>query len=410
MSLEIKEPDLFSVIVLHYNQEKWIKTALDSVFAQDYSNIELIIADDCTPGLRSDVICAYVEQNKGHNISRTIYQFNQENLGTVKNVNQAVKAAHGKYVLFFAADDCLWDSHTISNYAKSLDSLPDDLYVASSQCYMMDVKLEEVFGPFVNVPIALQLNQDTAQEQYRKMAFSCLYAMGATAMKASIWQKYGYFDESYKIIEDWSFFLHLTRSGTKITFFSFGGLKHRDGGVSHYNTAFNQMHIPPHVLDYKDDSLTIQEREILPFLPAFSSLEQEILLNKYEAEREAFKIHSAGRKRIRRIDLIRKNKKLYLKRGLRSLITKSPIYRKALMKGLLGLIGTLLLMYVAIIIGNLASGTVSAALPGIVYLQVGIWLVVGLLVLLAILYLLMFGLSLSYFLWKQKIALFSSEK
>lgn len=410
MSQDLREQDLFSVIVLHYNQEKLIHTAFDSIFAQDYNNIELIVADDCTPGINTAAICSYIQDKKGNNISNTIFQFNTENLGTVRNANQAIKAAHGKYVLFFAADDSLWDKQTISNFAAALQSLPEDQYVASAQCYMMDVNLDEVFGPFVNAPIALGLNQESADTQNRKMAFSCMYAMGATAMKASVWEKFGYFDETYKIIEDWSFFLHLTRNGSKITYFNFGALKHRDGGVSHHSATFNQVGLPPHVLEYKNDLLLIQEREILPYLKNLPRLDQNMLLNKYEKEREAFKIYSVNRKRTRRIELVLKNKVLYLKKLVLSIIEKSPEYRKSLQQSVFGLLSAMLLMYLIIVVGKYAATLTDIWLPGMVYVQAGIWLVFGLLVLCVAIYLFMASLSTAYFLWKQKVAFFSSEK
>ena len=307
----VKHVEQFSVIVLHYNQQRFLCESLDSVMKQDYCNIELIFADDCSSNLDIKAIQEYVEKNRTPNITNVIYQVNEKNCGTVNNVNQALKAASGAFVMFFAADDKLYDSQVLNNFATALSALPENQFMVSGQCDMLDEDLSEMIGAFVNVPLALDLNRQSAQVQFQKMAFSCLYAMGATAVRSEMYKKYGYFDTTYKIIEDWSYFLHLTRSGSKIIFADFQALLHRDGGVSH----FNQIVLPPHVVEYKNDNLLIQEREILPFLSSFPVPEQVRLMERYEADRRGFAALSTGYPRPSRMDLIRQNKKYFLRKA-----------------------------------------------------------------------------------------------
>jgi len=38
--------DLVSVVIPAYNSEKWIKTTLNSVLAQSYPELEIIVVDD----------------------------------------------------------------------------------------------------------------------------------------------------------------------------------------------------------------------------------------------------------------------------------------------------------------------------------------------------------------------------
>lgn len=309
---EVKEPqtiseDLFSVIVLHYNQQDYIEEALDSVFAQDYKNIELIIADDASFDLDENRIKAYVEEHRSDNISSALYLLSAENVGTVRNVNRALREASGKYIMFFAADDALYDSHVISNFAAALSKLPPDQYMVCAQCIMMDEELDEIQGDFVNVPLAFSMNEGSALDQYRKLAFSCCYAMGATAFKREMLEEKGFFDETYKIIEDWSYYLSLTFSGSKIIYADFNALKHRYGGVSH----FNQEVLPPHVVEYKNDSLLIQERLVLPHLSLFSLPEQVKLMDRYDYERSALARLYTGKPRPSRFKLITQHKRFY---------------------------------------------------------------------------------------------------
>lgn len=39
---------LVSVCLIAYNQEKYVEKAIDSIFAQTYSPLEIILSDDCS--------------------------------------------------------------------------------------------------------------------------------------------------------------------------------------------------------------------------------------------------------------------------------------------------------------------------------------------------------------------------
>jgi glycosyltransferase involved in cell wall biosynthesis len=269
---------LFSVIMLHYNQEEFAYQAIDSVLDQTYPNIEFIFADDCSPSLDLAKLASYVKTHKRENIANFVLQVNKENVGTVKNVNGALRRSKGEYLLFFAADDRLYDAHTIQNFADAFRDLPEDRLVATGQCLMFDEKLEKFLHNYVDATLAHRLNKGTAHEQFLKMAHSCIYAMGATAVKRELFKNLGYMDERYTIIEDWSLFLRITREGVNIEFCDFDALRHRDGGVSHHKRA----HLPPHVLAYRNDIILIQEHEILPYLARFPVQDQRGLLTNHK--------------------------------------------------------------------------------------------------------------------------------
>lgn len=397
---------LFSVILLHYNQQKFLHTSLGSIFEQDYPNIELIFADDASSALDVQGLDTYIRKNKGENIKNVIIQVNQDNQGTVKTVNQAVKAARGEYVLFFAADDSLYDRQTLSHYAAAFSELPSDQYIVSSQCHMMDESLSELLSPFVNEPLAYSLNMSSAEEQYKKLATSCLYAIGSTAFRSEIWKKFGYFDEQYKIIEDWSFFLHMTRNGVKIMYYDFIGLKHRDGGVSH----FNQSGIPPHVIEYRNDSLTIQEKEILPYLSIFSRGEQISLIERYEAERKAFEAVGTGKQRVRRIDIIKSNKGFFFRKGIWWMMGTAPVYRHVFASRLPKFLSCWVLLMILQIIAPLSN---SLALYQFVHslpyqiVNYGSLVLFGLNL---VCYLVMGGLSFLFFTRKERNKYFMTDK
>jgi glycosyltransferase involved in cell wall biosynthesis len=84
---------LVSVIIPYYNRPKKFERCLDSVFAQTYSNIEVIVVDDCSEVLLS------VERVD------VIYIRNKKNSGPGYSRNQGLAIAKGDFVAFLDCDD-----------------------------------------------------------------------------------------------------------------------------------------------------------------------------------------------------------------------------------------------------------------------------------------------------------------
>lgn len=281
-----KNQPLVSIILLYYNQPEYVKTALDSIMNQTYSNIELIFADDASEKINLTEIKKYINNTKKENIVNVKYCINEKNVGTVRNINNALKYCNGKYIKFFAADDELYDNDVVLHSVEAFENWKDpEVYMLANQCSMMDEKLDEELYLFINPAYGNDFNKFTAEEQYNAFMDSCIFAMGAVIIKAEMFEKFGYFNECYTYIEDWSYFLHLTRNGGKFGYLDFIGLKHRSGGISHYNEC---VKLPRHVLGFKNDMLLIQEHEIIPYLGNFSIQKQIKKIDKYLAEKTLF--------------------------------------------------------------------------------------------------------------------------
>lgn len=94
---------LVTCILFAYNQEKYIEEAVKSILNQDYSNLEIILSDDCSPDKTYRKICNIVEnQSTNHKVS--INQ-NQKNLGLTAHFNKLVEQANGDIIVVAAGDD-----------------------------------------------------------------------------------------------------------------------------------------------------------------------------------------------------------------------------------------------------------------------------------------------------------------
>jgi GT2 family glycosyltransferase len=88
--------ELVSVTVVTYNSRRFIGRCLESVLAQDYPNLEIIVVDNAS----SDGTIEVLEQF--HDRCRILY--NQENVGFAAAQNQAIGVSSGDWVLTLNPD------------------------------------------------------------------------------------------------------------------------------------------------------------------------------------------------------------------------------------------------------------------------------------------------------------------
>lgn len=97
------ENALVSAIVITYRQEQYIRQTLDSVFNQDYDNLEIIITDDNSPDNTFEIIKEYVSNYSGPH--KVIINQNNPNRGIAGNVNRGLELSHGEVICLFDGDD-----------------------------------------------------------------------------------------------------------------------------------------------------------------------------------------------------------------------------------------------------------------------------------------------------------------
>ena len=95
--------DLISVIISAYNHEKYVQETINSIIAQTYKNIELLIIDDGS----SDSTLQKIEEMRAVCENRFI-RFDvqtQGNKGIIPTMNLLLELAQGEYVFTIASDD-----------------------------------------------------------------------------------------------------------------------------------------------------------------------------------------------------------------------------------------------------------------------------------------------------------------
>jgi len=101
------------IVIPSYNNDRWYKQNLDSVFCQKYSNYRVVYINDCSTDCTYQLVCDYIDQ---HGLSDRITIINnQKNVGALANLYNVI--------------------HTLSDYAIVValdgdDTLAHDLVLA----------------------------------------------------------------------------------------------------------------------------------------------------------------------------------------------------------------------------------------------------------------------------------------
>lgn len=110
---------MISVIVPIYNSEKYIAVCLDSILAQTYRDLEIILVDDGSTD-DSMLICnSYALKDN------RIRMIRQENGGSTKARKTGLEAARGEYISFVDSDDWLEDCFYERLYELLLENKAD---------------------------------------------------------------------------------------------------------------------------------------------------------------------------------------------------------------------------------------------------------------------------------------------
>jgi glycosyltransferase involved in cell wall biosynthesis len=118
---------LISVLIPVYNGEKYLAECLDSVLAQDFADMEILIADDGSTDGSLELIQCYAERDR-----RIRWWRNPVNLGLAGNFNGCLRAAHGKYIKYVLQDDLLLAPLALWRMAEILNHHPRIMLVGSA--------------------------------------------------------------------------------------------------------------------------------------------------------------------------------------------------------------------------------------------------------------------------------------
>ena len=142
-------PALVSIITPCWNSEKFVHRLLDSVLAQDYPAIEMIIVNDGSTDGTARVLASYEEKFRSRGFS--LKTFFQENAGQAAALDFGLKKFAGEFLVWTDSDDYFLRENAISTFVDFLRKNPDCGFVACNCARERTNGKIDRCGPFVEI-------------------------------------------------------------------------------------------------------------------------------------------------------------------------------------------------------------------------------------------------------------------
>lgn len=113
-----------TIALVTYHHERFIEACLDSIRAQNYPHLELLISDDASTDKTAQIIEAY---DRAHPGFITSFTRQAENLGISRNLNFVLAQATGAYLTPFSGDDLMLPGK-IETQVRAMEQAQDAVF------------------------------------------------------------------------------------------------------------------------------------------------------------------------------------------------------------------------------------------------------------------------------------------
>jgi len=202
---------LVSIVTVVLNQEHTIEQCIESVLGQSYDNIEYIVID----GDSSDGTLEKIQQYES-GLDRYL---SEPDNGIYDAMNKGIGLATGDYILLLNADDW-YQNDAVEVLLRA--ALSKDVAVVHADAIVVDDNGKKV-------------------AESRGWLHDGIYTLGASIrhetmlVRREIYDEYGVYDVSYRIIGDYEYMLRLYKAGVSFFHVNAPLLYFRGSGVSNTN-------------------------------------------------------------------------------------------------------------------------------------------------------------------------------
>ncbi len=188
--MEIKQPITFSIIIPTRDRPDLFKLALDSVLAQDYSDIEILVVNDGSSG---DFLNAYQVMEKDYSNKVTFYYltYRPNGHGQSYSMNYGASFATGDYLCFLDDDDFWTDTGHLTRAANSIRKANSlvDLYFTNQKAFFSDGTQQQSNVWIEDLPDVIRDQKKDDDGSYALTVLTLLKSRGFAHFNCSIYRK-----------------------------------------------------------------------------------------------------------------------------------------------------------------------------------------------------------------------------
>lgn len=178
-----------SVVVPTYNRYAVLKRALESIFAQSYKAVEVIVIDDGSTDETSQIT----------NLFPDVKYFYQENSGVSSARNLGIKKSTSKWIAFLDSDD-EWHEDKLQEHFDFHNLHPQLLMSYTNEKWIRNYKEIKMPKKF----------KKHGGDIFVECLSHCIIAPSASLMHKDLLEEVGLFDESLEVCEDYDLWLRIT--------------------------------------------------------------------------------------------------------------------------------------------------------------------------------------------------------
>lgn len=181
---------LVSIIIPSFNRIDYIELAIESILAQTYIPIELIVVDDGSTDGSFEKLQSLEEQG----LLKLLVHPDRENRGQSSSINAGLKQAHGEYIGILDSDD-LMAPEVVERHVKFLSQNPE-VGMVYGKGAVIDAK-----GLYLGFNT---LNDDHIESgDPNCLLLDCYIAIpGGSLIRQKIIERTGVFEESFRAAQD----------------------------------------------------------------------------------------------------------------------------------------------------------------------------------------------------------------
>ncbi len=181
--------NLVSVIIPTFNRAWTLKNAVDSVLAQDYKPIEIIVIDDGSTDNTKELLEEYRDK---------IQVLTQPNKGVSGARNKGIKNSKGEFIALLDSDDA-WEKNKISYQVDFFEKNPHALICQTEEIWIRN-------GRRVN---PRKKHKKPSGMIFKASLDLCLVSPSAVMMRKKLFDLKGYFNEEFPVCEDYDLWLRI---------------------------------------------------------------------------------------------------------------------------------------------------------------------------------------------------------